>query len=300
MRARFHSSALLDLVTSTAALALLVAAPAVACGADSHTPAPAPTDSGQPAPGGSWRLTWSDEFDGPDGSGPNPTRWVFDLGGGGWGNNELQTYTDRRDNAVIRGGQLVITARREPFAGADGRSRDYTSARLKTLGTFSQTYGKFEARLKLPRGQGIWPAFWMLGEDIATAGWPACGEIDIMENIGKEPALVHGTLHGPGYSGGQSIGAAFTSPGGRPFADDFHVFTVEWEPNAVRWYVDGTLYQTRTPADLPAGARWVFDHPHFLLLNLAVGGNWPGNPDSSTVFPQEFIVDWVRVYERSR
>jgi beta-glucanase (GH16 family) len=237
---------------------------------------------------------------------------VYDIGGGGWGNNELQSYTDRRENAAIRGGALVIRAVREAFTGRDGIRREYTSARLKTQGTFTQAYGRFEARLRVPRpstgsgrpefvegrGQGIWPAFWMLGQDITTAGWPACGEIDIMENIGREPAIVHGTLHGPGYSGGQGIGAAFTHPSGQPFADDFHVYAIEWEAQAIRWYVDGTLYQTRTPADL-RGARWVFDHPFFMLLNVAVGGNWPGNPDGTTTFPQEMVVDWVRVYRRA-
>ena len=198
MQVRHRPFIPIDIVTSVTALALLVVVPAVACGADTQSPAPTPTTGEQPVAAGAWQLAWSDEFDGADGSAPNPSKWVFDLGGDGWGNNELQTYTDRRENAVVRNGQLVIAARREAFKGSDGRSRDYTSARLKTLGTFSQAYGKFEARLRLPRGQGIWPAFWMLGEDIATAGWPAGGEIDIMENIGKEPTMVHGTLHGPG------------------------------------------------------------------------------------------------------
>jgi beta-glucanase (GH16 family) len=239
-------------------------------------------------------LAWSDEFDG-DGA-PDPGRWVHDLGGGGWGNNELQTYTDRPENAARRGGMLVITARRETLRGSDGVERPYTSARLKTQGTFSQAYGKFEARLRIPRGQGgIWPAFWMLGDSIEGVGWPACGEIDIMENIGREPNTVHGTIHGPGYSGSQSIGASFSGP---VFADGFHVFTIEWEPNVIRWYVDGAIYQTRTPSDLPAGTRWVFDQPAFMILNLAVGGNWPGDPDQATTFPQEFVVDWVRVYRR--
>jgi beta-glucanase (GH16 family) len=193
---------------------------------------------------------------------------------------------------------LVIRAARETLTGADGIRREYTSARLKTSGRFAQTYGRFEARIRVPRGQGIWPAFWMLGADIETVGWPACGEIDVMENIGRESALVHGTIHGPGYSGGQAIGRSFALPGGASFADDFHVFGVDWEPRAIRWSVDGVLYQTRTPADLPSGARWVFDHPFFLLLNVAVGGAWPGNPDSSTAFPQEMQVDWVRVYQQ--
>ena len=272
---------------------IMVIAAAVACG--SSDPA---SPSGQPPTQSGWQLTWSDEFDTADGSAPDPARWVFDIGGGGWGNNELQSYTNRRENSAVRGGALVIRVLKEPFIGTDGVARDYTSARLKTQGTFTQAYGKFEARLHIPKGQGIWPAFWMLGEDITTARWPACGEIDIMENIGREPAIVHGTMHGPAYSGGQGIGAPFSSPNGRPFSDDYHVFTIEWEPQAIRWYVDGTLYQTRTPANLPGGARWVFDHPFFMLLNVAVGGNWPGNPDSTTAFPQEMRIDWVRAYRR--
>ena len=180
--------------------------------------------------------------------------------------------------------------------GADGVPRNYTSARLKTLGTFAQTYGRFEARIRIPRGQGIWPAFWMLGENVDTAGWPACGEIDIMENIGREPNIVHGTLHGPGYSGGQGPTASFTGP--TAFADDFHVFAIEWEPATIRWYVDGNLYSTRNASDLPGGARWVFDHGFFILLNVAVGGDWPGNPDDTTALPQEMVVDWLRVYKR--
>ena len=281
-------------VTRTAALTLVVvwvAADARGAGSTSASQAPAP------APG-AWHLSWSDEFDGPDGSAPDASKWVYDLGGNGWGNNELETYTDRRENVVLRGGSLVITARRETFRGADGTERPYTSGRLKTFGTFTQTYGKVEARIRIPRGHGIWPAFWMLGDNFATAGWPASGEIDIMENIGKEPTIVHGTIHGPGHAGAQAIGAAFTKPGGGAFADDFHVYAVEWEPNVIRWYVDGTLYQTRTPSDLPAGARWVYDHPFFILVNLAVGGNWPGYPDATSTFPQELVVDYVRVYAR--
>jgi beta-glucanase (GH16 family) len=260
-----------------------------------------------------WTLTWSDEFDAPDGTPPDPSKWVHDLGGGGWGNEELQTYTSRPENAVIRHGQLVITARRERVTGADGITRDYTSARLKTLGRFAQRYGRFEARIQVPRGQGIWPAFWMLGADFPTAGWPACGEIDIMEHIGREPARVYGTIHGPGYAGAEGMSGSTTlaaavarassdSPAagdGPPVADDFHVFAVEWEPGAIRWYVNDQHYFTRTPADLPAGARWAFDREFFMLLNLAVGGRWPGYPDATTIFPQELKVDYVRVYRRS-
>ena len=225
---------------------------------------------------------------------------MFDVGGNGWGNQELESYTDRPRNASLNGeGALAIQALRETYAGPDGVTREYTSARLKTQGTFEQAYGRFEARLEIPRGQGLWPAFWMLGEDIGALGWPRCGEIDVMENIGREPKTVHGTIHGPGYSGGGGIGATFTLPGGALVADDFHVFAVEWEPAAIRFYVDASLYATRTPADLPAGQRWVFDHPFFLLLNVAVGGSWPGSPDATTVFPQVMLADYVRVYRRN-
>ncbi|MCS6953689.1 MAG: family 16 glycosylhydrolase [Bryobacteraceae bacterium] len=243
-----------------------------------------------------WTLVWSDEF---DGHGLDPAKWEFDVGGHGWGNNESQCYTRRTENAAVEDGKLVIRALRETYTGPEGITRPYTSARLVTRGKFSRAYGRFEALIKLPYGPGIWPAFWMLGDDIATVGWPACGEIDIMENIGREPSTVHGTIHGPGYSGSRGIGASYTLPGGRRFADDFHLFAVEWEPEVIRWYVDDVLYQTRTPKDLPSGARWVFDHPFHLLLNVAVGGNWPGYPDQTTVFPQTMLIDYVRVYARA-
>ena len=244
-----------------------------------------------------WILAWSDEFSGPNGSAADPAKWAFETGGGGWGNQELEYYTSRPENARIEHGRLVITARRENYTGSDGVTRAYTSARLKTQGKFSLTYGRIEARIKIPLGQGVWPAFWMLGSDIDQAGWPQCGEIDIMENIGREPAVVHGTIHGPGYSGAQGIGSPFTLPRGR-FADHYHVFAVEWEPNQIRFYVDRKLYATRTPADLPLGAKWVYDRPFFLLLNFAVGGSWPGPPDGRTRFPQQMLVDYVRVYRR--
>jgi beta-glucanase (GH16 family) len=252
----------------------------------------------QPAPP-AWKLLWSDEFNGPNGSAVDPSKWVTETGGGGWGNDELEYYTNRLENAYQQDGNLVIKVLQEKYIGPGDATRNYTSARLKTLGKFSQTYGRFEARIKIPRGQGIWPAFWMLGDDIDKPGWPDCGEIDVMENIGKEPALVHGTIHGPGYSGDHGIGAPYALPADQRFADDFHIFAVEWEPAAIRFYVDDHLYTTRTPADLPKGTKWVYDHPFFLLLNVAVGGNWPGSPDASTVFPQTMLVDYVRVYERA-
>jgi len=243
-----------------------------------------------------WKLVWNDEFNGPDGSAPDPSKWVLETGGGGWGNNELEYYTARPQNASLHDGNLVIKVIKEKYTGADGVTRDYTSARLKTQGKYAQDYGRFEARIKIPRGQGIWPAFWMLGNDIDKAGWPTCGEIDIMENIGKEPSTVHGTIHGPGYSGDKGIGDPFSLPAGHLFADEFHIYAVEWEPEAIRFYVDDRPYSTRTRADLPKGTKWVYDHPFFLLLNVAVGGNWPGNPDATSTYPQTMLVDYVRVY----
>lgn len=249
-----------------------------------------------------WKLVWSDEFTGRRGAAVDARKWTAETGGHGWGNKELQFYTKGARNAYLDGnGSLVIKAVEEtpPKDAACwyGRCR-YTSARLITRDKFTQTYGRFEARLRVPAGQGLWPAFWLLGADIGRAGWPACGEIDVMENIGREPSTVHGTIHGPGYSGASSIGGGYTLPDGQRFADGFHVFAVEWEPKALRWYVDGQLYKTLTPEDLPADAKWVFDHPFFILLNVAVGGNWPGSPDHTTTFPQTMLVDYVRVYRR--
>ena len=244
-----------------------------------------------------WVLTWSDEFDAADGAAPDPKKWSAQTGGGGWGNSELEYYTGRRTNSRVEKGNLVIEALQEKFTGPDGVTREYTSARLKTEKLFAQKYGKFEARIRIPKGQGMWPAFWMLGDDFPTVGWPACGEIDIMENIGRESGTVHGTIHGPGYSGDDSLGAPFALSGAN-VADDFHLFGVEWEPKEIRFYVDGQPYETRTPADLPSGARWVFDHPFYLILNVAVGGKWPGNPDASTQFPQQMLVDYVRIFSR--
>jgi beta-glucanase (GH16 family) len=262
------------------------------------TCASAQTPAANP-PAHQWTLTWSDEFSGPDGSPVDPAKWVTETGGNGWGNDELEYYTNRSQNIYQQNGNLVIKVLQEKYTGADGVTRNYTSARLKTLGKFEQTYGRFEARIKIPRGQGIWPAFWMLGANINKSGWPDCGEIDIMENIGKEPALVHGTIHGPGYSGAQGIGGPYGISDGKAVADDYHVFAVEWEPNAIRFYVDEHLYTTRTPIDLPKETKWVYDHPFFLLLNVAVGGGWPGSPDATSAFPQEMLVDYVRVYRRA-
>ena len=256
----------------------------------------------QPPPTKGFTLVWSDEFSGPDGSSPDSSKWTFDtgVGGSGWGNNELESYTNRTQNAQLKGGNLVITALKETYADpSDNVTRNYTSARMKTQGLFNQAYGRFEARIKIPAGQGMWPAFWMLGKDISSIGWPKCGEIDIMENIGKEPGMVHGSLHGPSTSGPTGdLTASFSLPAGQNFADDFHLYALEWEPGTIRFYVDSNLYATFTQSRWPTGGTWVFDHPFFLILNLAVGGNWPGSPDATTVFPQQMLVDYVRVYTK--
>jgi len=270
----------------TGLLGAVGAGGAVAAAAAVSAPAVAAASAADPV------LLAADEFDGPAGSAPNPGIWRYDLGAGGWGNDELQTYTDARRNAALDGaGNLVITARRE----ADG---SFSSARLKTEGTFTAQYGRIEARIRIPRGQGIWPAFWMLGADIGSVGWPACGEIDVMENVGKEPTVVHGTVHGPGYSGAQGIQGSYAAPTGAPFADDFHVYGVDWRPDSITWSVDGVAYRTVTRADV-GSAPWVFDKPFFVVLNVAVGGDWPGAPDPSTRFPQQMTVDWIRVHQNS-
>ncbi|MCP4142223.1 MAG: family 16 glycosylhydrolase [Chloroflexi bacterium] len=234
-----------------------------------------------------WELVWSDEFNGVTIKFAN---WTYDTGAGGWGNNELQNYTDREENARIEDGMLVIEAREEEY-----KASDYTSARIKTQELQSWTYGRVEARMKLPAGKGVWSAFWMLGEDIATSSWPDCGEIDIMENIG-DPKTVYGTVHGPGYSGGDGVGSSYYSSD-TSFAEEFHTYAVEWQPGEISWFVDDVLYNTISDADV-SGA-WVYDHDFFIIFNLAVGGLWPGYPDETTVFPQQLLVDYVRVYRNT-
>ncbi len=252
-----------------------------------------------------WKLLWSDEFNGAANTPPNPATWNYDLGAGGWGNGELETYTNSIANAFQDGnGNLVIRAIRDA-------SGNYTSARLRT-GQVSPTdaanlawqYGKIEARIKLPYGQGVWPAFWMLGADITNTAWPGCGEIDILENFGSnidDASTVHGTLHGPPAGSnfaGTGLTAAYSLPFQRKFTDDFHLFSIEWAQNSIALYVDGTQYNTITPAALPAGSTWVFNQPFFVILNLAIGGptTFLGTPSPSVPFPQEMLVDYVRVY----
>src|SRR5260370_19824109 len=278
-----------SLTSALVTILLAVATFALSCGGGATLQPPPPTG---------YTLVGSDEFNGGDGSSPDSSKWIYETGGKGWGNNELECYTNLTQNAQLQGGNLVITAMHQPaYACSGGTTNDYTSARLKTQGLFSQAYGRFEARIKIPKGQGMWPAFWMLGNNIRSVGLPTCGEIDIIENIGREPGTVHGSLHGPSTTSSTTdLTAPFTLPSGQNFADDFHVYAVEWEPGTIRFYVDTNLYATFTSSQWPAGGSCVFDHPFFILLNVAVGGNWPGSPDSTTVFPPQMLVDYVRVY----
>ncbi|MEV0777646.1 family 16 glycosylhydrolase [Streptomyces sp. NPDC050428] len=278
------------------ALALLTCtsvATAVPAGAAAPSPEPRISANAANAP---MAVTFDENFDGPAGSAVNGSRWQIETGDN-VNNHERQYYTAGNNNAALDGqGNLVITARKDNPGNYQcwyGRC-EYTSARLNTAGKFTAQYGRVEARMKIPRGQGMWPAFWMLGNNMGDVGWPNSGEIDIMENVGFEPSTVHGTLHGPGYSGSGGIGAGYTLPGGQAFADAFHTFAIDWSPNSIRWSVDGNVFQTRTPADL-GGREWVFNKPFFLILNLAVGGYWPGDPNGSTPFPSTLTVDYVRV-----
>lgn len=236
-------------------------------------------------------LVLSEEFD-TDGA-PNPTVWGYDIGrgpnGDGWGNQELQYYTDRSSNVRVENGILRITAQQESFQGAA-----FTSARLLTKNLFEQQYGRFEARIQLPSGQGIWPAFWMLGADIDENPWPAAGEIDIMEFRGQNPTTLIGSVHGPGYSAGNAISKEYELQNDR-FDTGFHIFGIEWSPEAVNFYVDDVLYNQITPEDVTG--EWVFNKPFFILMNVAVGGSFVGAPNAETNFPQTMLIDYVRVYE---
>ena len=238
-----------------------------------------------------WQLVWQDEFDGPAGQAPDASKWDYDIGTD-WGNAQLEYDTDRVENVSLDGnGHLAIVAREESY-----EQRNYTSARINTRDLFEPTYGRFEARMKLPWGQGIWPAFWLLGANIDVVNWPQCGEIDIMEYRGQEPLFVHGTIHGPGYSGQQSVTRRFSLVNDR-FDTGFHTFAVEWRPNEIKWFVDDILYHTATPDDV--SGEWVFDHSFYIILNLAVGGNYVGPPNANTTFPQTLLVDWIRVYQEA-
>jgi len=278
-------------ISITITLALTVAL--LSCASDPYDPDADGTDGGGGGGTGEYTLVWQDEFDGSLDQNPDTAKWGYDVGNGdgGWGNGQLEYDTARSENVSLDGeGNLRIIAREENYSGYS-----YTSARIKTQGKFSRTYGRFEARIQLPVGQGLWPAFWLLGDDISTVGWPQCGEIDIMEYRGQEPNRVNGAMHGPGYSGGDPLEGSFTRSGAG-FHEDFHIFAVEWTSSSVSWSIDGTTYMRKSVSDLPAGTEWVFDHPFFIILNVAVGGRYVGAPDQTTVFPQTMLIDYVRVY----
>jgi len=237
-------------------------------------------------------LVWNDEFTGDSTSSVDPTKWTYDLGTGsnGWGNNELQSYTDAVRNVSLDGkGNLIITALKS--------GSQYTSARIKTEGLFAHEWGRVEARIKTPRGQGIWPAFWMLGGNIGTVGWPQCGEIDILEQKGQYPFITYGSLHGPGYSGGNALTNSLRLETGN-FTDDFNVYAVEWGVDYIDFFVNETLYSSIQSSDV--NGEWVYNQPFFLLLNVAVGGSFSGSPNDKTPFPASMLIDYVRVYKEKR
>lgn len=253
----------------------------------------------QAVPAG-YKLIWSDEFQQTEGTAPDAHSWVYAQGNHGWGNQELENYTDHIENAYVTSDPLAQDGKALVIKAIKQSDGTYTSARINTSGKFEFTYGWVEARMKLPWGQGIWPAFWLLGSKKDGQTWPGCGEIDVMENIGKpdDETFCHGTIHGPGYSGDDGITTKYSLPHEPKLKDDYHVYAMEWSVNRIDFYLDGHLYKKLTPADLPKGTKWVYDHPFFIILNLAVGGKWPGYPDSTTTFPQTFMIDYVRVYQR--
>jgi len=281
------------------------APPATPAATPTPTPTPVPTPIATPPTGPvTWTLAWSDEFDGPAGAPPDPAIWGYDLGDGsvvgltGWGNNELQSYTASPENAALDGeGNLVLTVRR-----ADGSERcyygpcEYTSARVLTRDRYEIQYGRIEARIKVPGAPGLWPAFWMLGNDLEQVGWPESGEIDIMEFVGRRPNEVLGTIHGPGYSGSSGFTGAVDLGG--PVADDFHTFAIDWRPGSITWRLDGEVFHQAGPDDV-APNRWVFDHPFFMILNVAVGGNLGGPVAANVDLPQSMVVDYVRLYREA-
>jgi beta-glucanase (GH16 family) len=277
-------------------LPVCVLAMCVGCGSSSSATPPDPAPAEKPV--------WSDDFTATAQSAPNPTNWTFDTGNDGFGNQELENYCAYGSKAAP-----CDPAQPNSFVGTDGylhivarkdAKGNYTSARLKSQGLRSFLHGRIEARVKMPVGQGIWPAFWTLGDNVATVGWPACGEMDIMETIGSTPSVNHGSIHGTGFTG-TALGETYTLPAGK-LSDAFHTYGMIWTTKKVVYYIDSpsNIYATFTPASLPAGGVWPFDvGKQFLLLNVAVGGTWPGSPDKTTVFPQEMLVDYVKVWATS-
>lgn len=237
----------------------------------------------------------SEDFTGAAGSSPSPSRWTATTGGNGFGNKELESYTGRTSNVSLDGaGHLSLTARQETYTGSDGITRNYTSGRIDTRNNFEFQYGTAVARMQTPAGQGLWPAFWAIGTNIGTVGWPLCGEIDVVENIGSEPTTAHATLHAGAPSGtawlSGALGNASTALSG-----GYHDYGMVWGPNAISVSLDGHTYLAVSASDTLPGNYWNFNHPFYLLLNLAVGGTWPGSPDATTQFPATMSVDYVHV-----
>jgi beta-glucanase (GH16 family) len=263
----------------------------LAGGAGGSGGTPTTAESPDPTDLTKWTLVWSDEFNAPDGTAPDATKWTREENAKP-PNNEEEYYTTSDANSTQSGGNLVITALKQQMG-----DQSYTSGRINSLGHYSIPYGRVEARAKMPTGQGMWPAFWMLGDNINNQGWPKCGEIDIMETVGSDIETNHGSLHGPGPGGASyNVSGSLQLPGKVDLSKDFHVYAAEWAENSVKFFVDDTLYETRTPADLSSDQTWEFNHPFFIVINLAVGGSWPGSPNDSTQFPAQLLVDYVRVY----
>ncbi|MFQ5447416.1 MAG: family 16 glycosylhydrolase [Saprospiraceae bacterium] len=237
-------------------------------------------------------LEWSDEFNANE---LNTSDWTFDLGDGcpncGWGNNELEWYTDKPENVFLSNGYLILEARRESLGG-----KEYTSSRIKTQGLKNFQYGRIDIRALMPVGQGIWPAIWMLGENITDVGWPACGEIDIMEYLGHEPGIVHGTGHWGSSVSSHAFQGNSIQPSGDDYATAFHVFSIEWKENEIKWLMDNQQYFILDSGI--TGDPFPYNAPFFFILNVAVGGDWPGSPDANTSFPQQMVVDYIRVFKK--
>lgn len=243
---------------------------------------------------GDRKPSWSDEFSGHAGRAPDPDKWRYDLGATGWGNQELQRYTAGRRNSRLDGhGHLRIIARHRQ--GSGNRRGSYTSARLKTAGKFSFRYGRVAVRAKLPEGRGLWPAFWMLGGGFPQIDWPFCGEIDVMENLGHNVRISSAFVHGPGSLADTGVGGFHRSESS--LAKRFHVYSATWKEKLVAFSVDGEIFRRVLKSEYPTGQTWAFDQRMFLLLNLAVGGSWPGKPSPKTRFPARYVIDWVRVWK---
>jgi beta-glucanase (GH16 family) len=239
----------------------------------------------------SGRLVFEERFDQPAGSPPNPHHWVAEIGGGGWGCGQKQVYTASTANAAVDDQQrLAITARCD-------NTGEITSARLTTKDRVTTRFGRVAARIRVPGNAGTWPAFWMLGTDIDAVGWPACGEIDVMEVVGSDPRRVHGTIHLPGAAGVRD-GLGYAHDTGVDLAANFHIYAIDWQPDQITWSFDGQPYHRVTPADTPERG-WPFHHPFYLLVNLAVGGDWPGLAGHSPALPAKLVIDWIRIWSRN-